>query len=232
MRYALLIFLLLAVLTSVEIHADIHENHAVLYATKPALLSLLIVWYLSSGVVFKSVIYRFVFIGLCASLAGDVFLMIRGVDLFIPGLLSFLTAHIFYILSFRKTILEGQKKQKISWTWFLGFVVFLSIFLTFLLPYLLSDAEKSILIAPVVIYAMIISVMGYFAATRKEYTSNRSYLAILIGSLLFILSDSILAIDKFAFNIEWPALWVMTTYVAAQFLIVFGTIAHAVDFNE
>ncbi len=38
---------------------------------------------------------------LVASLAGDVFLMLPGGQWFIPGLASFLVAHLFYIALFR-----------------------------------------------------------------------------------------------------------------------------------
>jgi uncharacterized membrane protein YhhN len=223
-----IVFLLLFLITAIEIYADIQEYLWLLYSTKPILLALLSIWLLSSGLINRGATYRLVFLGLIASLFGDVFLMIRGIDLFIPGLLSFLTAHVLYTWSFIKTVIHARRTtSSIRWVnayWIIGFALFLTLFLSFLLPRMLVDDEKSSLVGPVVIYALIISSMGYFASRRKNATTLESYRAVLLGSVLFIISDCILAIDKFAFSVPFPALWVMSTYVGAQFCITLGTI--------
>jgi uncharacterized membrane protein YhhN len=62
--------------------------------------------------------------------------------------------------------------------------------------------------------------MAYFAMIRKK--SNATYVPVLLGSLLFIASDSLLALNEFTDYINHAGLGVMTTYIAAQFLIVTG----------
>jgi uncharacterized membrane protein YhhN len=64
--------------------------------------------------------------------------------------------------------------------------------------------------------------MGITAAER--HTNIKSYGFVLIGAILFIISDSLIAINKFAFSIPLSDLWVMSTYIAAQYLIVQGVL--------
>jgi YhhN family len=64
--------------------------------------------------------------------------------------------------------------------------------------------------------------MGVAAAFRKGSTSYSSYTWVLAGAILFILSDSTIALNKFLQHFEAASLLVMTTYGAAQWLIVWG----------
>jgi uncharacterized membrane protein YhhN len=62
--------------------------------------------------------------------------------------------------------------------------------------------------------------MGIRASERK--VSDKSYQLVLIGAILFILSDSLIALSKFVVNIPLSSLWIMATYVVAQYLIIQG----------
>jgi uncharacterized membrane protein YhhN len=64
--------------------------------------------------------------------------------------------------------------------------------------------------------------MGIKAIERQ--TTHKSYSFVLIGAILFIISDSLIAINKFAYSIPLSGLWVMATYIAAQYLIVEGVL--------
>jgi hypothetical protein len=64
--------------------------------------------------------------------------------------------------------------------------------------------------------------MGVAAAFRKGSVSYNSYSWVLAGAVLFILSDSTIALNKFLQHFEASSLLVMTTYGAAQWLIVWG----------
>ena len=75
---------------------------------------------------------------------------------------------------------------------------------------------------PISAYATAIMWMGITAAERQA--NQKSYRFILIGATLFIISDSLIAINKFAFSIPLSGLWVMATYIAAQYLIVEGVL--------
>ena len=77
---------------------------------------------------------------------------------------------------------------------------------------------------PVIIYALAISAMGVMAVNRFGRVNSLSYELIFYGSLLFVLSDSILAIDRFVYGFKLSGVIVMASYMAAQYLITMGNI--------
>lgn len=88
-----------------------------------------------------------------------------------------------------------------------------------LLPYL------GPLQVPVIIYAVVICTMLFCSIhiyPKLTAPANQYFVA---GALLFVLSDSILAINKFYSPLPLGGCWIMLTYCAAQYLIVSGCIA-------
>jgi uncharacterized membrane protein YhhN len=156
-------------------------------------------------------------LGLLFGLAGDIFLLFD--DYFIFGLVSFLIGHILYMLAFyldykvNKTIHELYTKNAL-----LGFGFFTVLFCGALWPSL--GALK----IPVVIYALAISLMGVTAFSRFGRVNLISYRLIAIGAILFVLSDAVLAVNKFMYNFSLSGFVIMATYMAAQYLITVGTI--------
>jgi uncharacterized membrane protein YhhN len=66
--------------------------------------------------------------------------------------------------------------------------------------------------------------MSVMALNRKEIKPVKSFHFVFLGSLLFVISDSVIAINKFFQPIPFDGIIVMSTYMAAQFLIVKGLI--------
>lgn len=158
-----------------------------------------------------------VLISLGFSWAGDIFLMVDG--FFIPGLIAFLVAHLFYVLVYVKT---GANFKRVRMWPLLLLVTYGSALLLFLFGHL-GD-----LAVPVVVYALVLLAMACFAFQRKGHTSAYSYGLVTIGAMLFVLSDSLLAINQFARPIPLASLSVMATYILAQYLIIKGLIVHGV----
>ncbi len=200
-----LIILYLIVL-AIEIWADSINQKIVMMVTKPLLMPLLIALYLS----FKQTILPnwYYILALIFSLFGDVFLMFKSNDLFIPGLASFLIAHIFYILLFIK------ESKILRWPTLIILIVTIS-YLSFLKPYLSNE-----LILPVSMYCIVISLMGIVAVNRKK--SSFGYSLISFGALLFIISDSLIAFNKFIENLPQSSFLIMSTYGLAQLFILLG----------
>ncbi len=150
---------------------------------------------------------------------GDVILLFadRGEIYFILGLVAFLLSHIFYIVLFNKQTISKTISNKLSFGAGIGLIViYFSMMITTLGPKLGS------LTVPVVIYAIVISTMLYFAlkgSFQWEAIPNHS---VLIGAVLFISSDSILAFNKFYEPIPAASLLIMVTYLLAQYGIVKG----------
>lgn len=173
--------------------------------TKPLLLPLLLLVYLSQSYGGNRAERKFQLLftlGLFFSFIGDVFLLSK--EYFLPGLASFLLAHLFYIVTF-----YGKRKIKIPGVLYFLTGLYLIGFLWFLYP---SLGEMKI---PVILYAVVICVMFLFAFK----TNNRS---LVIGALLFLVSDSLLALGLFYNSHLVLSLLVMITYVAAQYFLVQG----------
>ncbi len=168
--------------------------------------------------------YPLLWTGMWFALGGDVFLMIREKDLFVAGLGSFLVMQLFYILAFRKTLTpEGKNNLRTTWWWMtLPFVLYAMSFLAMLHRTITQHPATQGLWIPIVAYAICLCTMGAAAALRRGSVSTEGYTWVLAGAVLFILSDSGIAINKFLQSFEGSSLFVMSTYAAAQWLIVWG----------
>lgn len=216
MRLKLLIYTAIVVAEIACGYAGIWQG---VYLFKPLIMLSLLFWtrdYLKT--------YPWLWIGMWFGLGGDIFLMIRGKDLFVAGLGSFLVMQILYILAFSKTLTpEGKKDLRGTW-WrkALPFAVYGLSFLAILYQPIAGNMASKGLWIPVVAYSICLCSMGVAAAFRKGSVNDGSYSWVLVGAVLFILSDSTIALNKFLQHFEAASLLVMTTYAAAQWLIVWG----------
>ena len=188
---------------ALEIFFSETSERAGVWILKPLLMPILI-WIAYQ----KTIKDKYLYLALIFSLLGDVFLMFSGENYFILGLGSFLTAHVFYILLYKKQF-------QFSWIKTLPFLLSTLTYFLFIKGSIPSD-----LMIPVLAYCLVITTMGIFAAGRV--TSDNSYKMVLLGSILFIISDSLIAFNKFVSPLDFSSLWVMSTYGLAQFLIVIG----------
>ena len=157
----------------------------------------------------------YVIAALVFSWGGDVFLI--SSDWFIPGLVSFLIAHIFYIIAYQKT---GAATGELRPLDIIKFVIYGAVLIWVIYPGL-GD-----LLIPVLIYALVLLAMGVWAHKRRGETSSGSFQLVAIGAILFVLSDGLIAINKFAFEIPAERILIMSIYMTAQYLIVQGLIKH------
>jgi uncharacterized membrane protein YhhN len=150
---------------------------------------------------------RLVVVGLLSSLAGDVWLVFpRG---FVPGLACFLVAHVLYIAAFAPAAVWSPQAALLG----VGFALFAVGMFARLAPGL--GRER----LPVAVYVATIATMGWCAAVRAGSVGGPSGALALAGALLFMVSDGVLAIDRFVRRFAAADAVVMTTYYAAQILI-------------
>lgn len=152
---------------------------------------------------------------------GDIILLFtdKGEMYFIFGLVAFLFSHIAYILVFNK-----QPKMEIytkKFVLFIGVGIVLLYLITMLSLLLPSLGELKI---PVVVYAITISTMLLFAFKGSLHWQRPAAIYILFGAIIFVASDSILAINKFHTPLPLSSFWLMTTYLIAQFCITSGVL--------
>jgi len=144
------------------------------------------------------------------SLVGDILLMDKN-NLFIFGIGAFLITQILYIIIIVRQMQRPSNFHKYLYAFlFVNYVVYL---LTLLKPNL-GD-----LFYPVLVYGITISVFGLVATLN--YVSKRTRLALylMLGAMLFIASDSMIALHKFHDPKIFYPVAIMITYVLAQYLI-------------
>lgn len=208
--------------------AGITGNHQLDYFCKPVLMVVLSIWfYLRS----RAVGDRFTLLvqaGLFFSLVGDVALMFVHKDEFnfLIGLAAFLLAQLCYAVAFADNVFSVGALEGFLWPgiFTLVIVVYTVLFVWEILPHVDNG-----LTYPVIAYAIAIATMGIAAAFRYMRTYPRSFWTVFIGSMLFVASDSALAINRFRNPFELAPLVIMVTYAAAQFLIAWGCLAHVLD---
>jgi len=180
-------------------------------ATKPLICSSL----LMSLVLFKklnSKYQRLIAVGLFFGLLGDVFLMLA--DQFMLGLLSFLLGHLCYIIAFLKQKTKINLLKEIPALLLLGLLIAFSYYFYGILSPSLGPLK-----IPVLLYVVTISALCYFAFRRSGSRFTWNFLTGFIGSVLFIVSDSVLALNKFVAYIPTSGLVIMSTYMLAQYFI-------------
>lgn len=193
-----------------------HENLD-LYL-KPALIPLL-----GFGVYFhpKFLSRRILLNALIFSWIGDVILIFADIAeiYFILGLVSFLIAHITYCVLFNKQIIGEIQINKVLFG--LGSLV-IAFYLTAIILVLMPNLGD--LKIPVIVYTAVISTMLLFAFNGYLIWKKPGALYIFLGAITFVISDSILAFDKFHAPIEKSSFFIMLSYLVAQYLIVVGII--------
>ena len=147
-------------------------------------------------------------VGLVFSLFGDVFLMLPK-DRFVAGLVSFLVAHLLYIGAF--TGLGAA--MEVTWWVLVPFLAYAAVLLRILLPYVPRALKTA-----VIVYAAALLVMAWQAAERGAAGVPGGALAA-IGGVLFVISDSALALDRFRCPFPGAQPLILATYWAAQTLI-------------
>jgi uncharacterized membrane protein YhhN len=175
---------------------------------KPMIMASLLGFYIAA--MGKS---RIFLAGMAFALLGDVLLMFKSAGFFLAGLGCFLCMQVMYTITFlqdhissiRGIILKG-------------------------LPVLIPSASVLCLLwedlggmkLPVLAYTTAISLMVISAIIRR--TQVPWYLPVVVGAVLFLISDTLIAISKFGNSFNGIGQVIMGTYMTAQYLIVRGMV--------
>jgi uncharacterized membrane protein YhhN len=171
---------------------------------------------------FSSLPLIFFGLGILFSLAGDVFLMFSD-RWFIPGLVSFLLAHVFYIVGFNIPL------PVVSPTWALLVALVLAFSAARLLRRIvagLAAKGQRKLIGPVIVYGVVITLMllsAMLTLFRLEWKATPAAL-VSVGAMLFFYSDAILAWIKFVAPIKNGRMMNMITYHLGQIALIAGVL--------
>ena len=144
------------------------------------------------------------------SFLGDVLLLDKN-NMFLYGIAAFLITQLLYVFIIARNLPSSDWKTKSKAL--LPFLIFLISLIS-----VLKEGLGYFLI-PVVVYGVAISIFGFVSLLNYLLKKDQASLTLLSGAILFILSDSMIALNKFyeAQSI-YPAA-IMITYIIAQFLI-------------
>jgi len=158
---------------------------------------------------------------------GDVFLMLEDKNslYFIAGLCGFLTAHILYIIFF----LRARRQQTATPHWNIFVIITASIYGAALFFFL--NPKLGALQVPVLVYAVTICTMFICSVHAFGNAYKTAAIFCIAGAVLFIMSDSLLAINKFYQPFSAAGVLIMLTYALAQFGIVYGSIQYLNNFE-
>ncbi len=184
-------------------HLKIYKNFFVL---KPlTLISIIIMGVLSQNID-RNILNQLILIGILFSLIGDILLMF-GKKEFLIGMGAFFLTHIFYINAF---ILDGFQLNII-------FIFFTSLFsiLFYLFIYSSLNSHK----IPVLIYSLAISTMLITSRSYFQLHDDINGKLILLGAILFTISDILLAIKQYKGEFPYCSTFVYLTYFSGQYFI-------------
>jgi uncharacterized membrane protein YhhN len=190
------------------------------WLAKPAVMMCLFIW-LVSTVGWEGAALWFG-LGILFSLAGDILLMLSLERFFLLGLVSFLIAHIFYIVGFNLPI-PGLS----AWS------VILAVLIGWggarVLRRIVAALEKgqTRMRLPIVVYGLVISLMLLSAMLKLNDLSWSAGAALLVsfGAFLFYLSDVILAWNKFVAPIQHGRIFNIAAYHLGQIALIAGVVS-------
>ncbi len=219
-RTSIILHLLFAVIVVVELTGRFMDQIQLEYMVKPLIMIWIATYFLLSKQ--KKQFTIPVLIAFFFSWVGDNFLMFSGNNelFFFAGVGGFFVAQLTYIYTF-STFSEVNVRGPIQKNRLLiiPFLVYVAGIYLLLFPGLEGLMKPIILV-----YALSLMVMSMMALNRKGRVGQVSFRLVFIGSLLFLISDSMIALNKFYHEFALAGFWIMITYIAAQYLIMRGLI--------
>ena len=155
-------------------------------------------------------------IALFFSWIGDLLLIPDGTSFFMIGIVSFLLTQLLYCHLMMQR-LEGNFKQQFTKKKALLPLILLGSYLIGILG--LMGGSLGPLLFPVTLYATALSITGFLGILIARENPKKEANILALGTLLFVLSDSMIAFDAFFFNTPQFTYWIMATYVPAQYCI-------------
>ncbi len=220
----IIVYFLLAIAEIIGTHFDYLP---LIFATKPLLMVTLFVWfYIQTKESANNKFRNYLLLSIVFAFGGDTFLMFLPFNeiFFLLGLGSFLVGQLFYVFAFSNSIITAKKpfNKPLGIALLIIFLGYYGILMFSLFPYL-----EDFLI-PVLVYGIAVCAMGVSAGWRLNKVSRQSFTLVFVGAMLFVLSDTIIAVNQFLFkgNLLNAQVFIMITYVLAQYLIAKGSIKY------
>lgn len=223
--------------SAAELFAEVTGNEVLQFFTKPALMIVLGWYYVQSVKGAMNKLHKLIIVAFFFSWIGDVTLMFVGTqgslmgiprnpNYFLVGLVGFLITHILYTVAFSDVTNKQVPALLPKKFWVaIPLLVYMGVLGAMLIPAINGNELTKPILVPVIVYSTAISVMVLFATNRYKRVNDRSFALVFGGAVLFMFSDSIIAISKFMHPFSASGISIMTLYIAGQYLIAKGCLA-------
>ena len=195
--------LMIALSAGLAISGKYKKQKFIHYAFKPLTVVLIISLAWERTLSSPSSYGYLVISGLCLSLLGDIFLMLPK-NRIRPGLVAFLAAHVLYIFALSQGI-QLRSYFVLVPLLLLGAIIYAVIF---------KNIRR--LRVPVLVYVLVLSLLAWVAINRHLTFADQASLLVMLGGLLFFVSDSALAVNRFRKKFWLAEILILSTYFAAQ----------------
>lgn len=212
------IFLLLANLISVYLNYDTLRT-----VSKPLLMPALAIYFLTQTRGTESPLKAWIILALGFSWLGDILLMFEQKNsiYFLLGLAAFFVAQVFYIVLFHN--IRMREYIRGNALLLLVVIVYYFILISIISPHL------GVLKLPVRIYGVVLSFMVMLAMHTMFSKNKTAGRWMMIGAILFVASDSLLAFNKFYSPFDYAGVMIMLTYGLGQLFIIVGATKYVRD---
>lgn len=221
------IFIIYFFILTVEFFALHFGLQTVQFFSKPLLMLILLVYFWTNTRNFIPQ-KNLIMLALFFSWLGDIFLLFdkQKPQLFIFGLAAFLIAHLFYIVYFYQIGTKNAVKRKLNIPAALAVLIYVVSLFTLLAPNL------GTLQIPVAVYTLALSMMLLASIHAFDFNKHDFAKLCVAGTSLFVVSDSLLAINRFYQPFAFAGVLIMLTYAVAQFLITVGALKNLEFLDE
>lgn len=212
-----ILILIFIILSLMDVHAS--ETTADDHRTKPLLMPVLLCVYLAGRGMQSLSVNGLIVTALIMGFLGDTLLLKKdSIDFILAGVLGFLMCHLLYLMAFLRDAVAFRDNLSVIplVQVAIGEVAYMYVFGR---P-LMNRVDRKLAVAGVV-YTVMIALMSLSAFARCLGHTDAASIAVDIGAIFFIVSDSLLARS---YTLKKPHHLVMATYLPAQFLIVLGMV--------
>src|SRR6266496_1698610 len=209
----ILLFLFVLLVNLIAVYLN---NGTLRFISKPLLMPLLTIYLLVRTRSANTNLKTWIILALFFSWVGDILLMFEEKQsiFFLLGLSAFLVAQVFYIIFFHN--IRMREYIRGNALFLLLVIVYYSILISVLSPYL-GDMKL-----PVRIYGVVLSFMLMLAMHTMLGKNKKAGLWMMLGAILFVISDSLLAFNKFLTVLNYAGIIIMLSYGLAQLFIAEG----------
>lgn len=223
----------------IELFAEYNGNVTLRFFSKPLLMIVLILFYARNIIGPATAFHKMMIAAFFFSWIGDVALMfvpshaedisLMGIpkdpNFFLVGLVGFLMTHLLYSIAFVRVTDKNADTLFSRRLWvFTPLLLYMAALLYLLVPAINGKIETQPFLVPVLVYSATIALMVFFALNRYKRVNDTSFALVFGGALLFMFSDSIIAVNKFIHPFPAAGIFIMVLYITAQYLIAKGAL--------